>query len=482
MSNNKEIVKKLVTENPQWYEDNLLSTIIRNEKFYKQITKDVVCSECDDFKTKYKDFTSPVDNIIYGFIEKFYETNKEKENERGVSQSWLSTLLLAYKNAGNLLANEYNIAVGKLDKYYSTDTTAFESMIKDGFEFWLNARRSAQLVAEFNNQESPLELLKEKTTQEIKRIKSLDNTSFSFGGETSSILKDDSELEGEEFKNRYPLPGELSAAAQKLGGIAKKEGALFTIPSGGGKTVLACQLASGFAVESSANVLLFTTEQPPEELVPRIVSCRTNIPFNLIMDGVFASKLNSQQKEAILNLEETLAPRLKIIDWSNRDKTIEEHLTKELDAKIDEGFIPDIIIFDWIGGGLAATKYRKTEDYRNAFLHTGDNFTTILKQYNLAGVAFAQADSTQSENVTYITSKHTSIGKQLHISFSLAVGVSALMNAVTNKGASGAGEEVYKPIQVWNPYKVRKGTPKSFRMKREFGYQRWVDAPIGITN
>jgi hypothetical protein len=67
------------------------------------------------------------------------------------------------------------------------------------------------------------------------------------------------------------------------GGVALKEATLIIGPPGGGKTVLACQLASNMA-NAGIPTLLISTEETGDRLYPRIVSNHCNVPIDRIKD------------------------------------------------------------------------------------------------------------------------------------------------------------------------------------------------------
>lgn len=471
MSDNK-ILETLIKNQTSWYEDQLLASVISNPSFYNSVTRDVVCVPKNN-KRNYNDFTTVTSNLIYMFCDNYYKA--QNSTEHPVPKVWITTLLKSYKQKEEILSGEYEVALEKVNELYNIDTKYFVESLANGFNIWLSLKRSMQLISEQNSKINVnLDDLKTQVEGELKKVKSNDSPNFRFGEKSILKSKQTDEEEGITFQNRYTYP--LDGLNTMTGGLGKKEGLLFNIPSGGGKTVIACQFGSHFAIEQNANVLLITTEQPPEELIPRIISCRTKIPFNHIQDGIYEENLNNNQIDIINDVQNKLSNKFVIADWSNRGKRIKQHLEKEINYQIDNGFTPDIILFDWIGGGLGDADYKDPQHKRNDYMESAECFTTMCKTFNFGGIAFAQADAAQSEGVRFITNKQLTLAKQLHESFTIAIGVSALMKSNKAKD-SNSTHDVYERIQWFNPYKVRKGTPKAFKVLREFEYQKFNNLP-----
>lgn len=155
----------------------------------------------------------------------------------------------------------------------------------------------------------------------------------------------------EDNTERIPLSRTLESINRvTAGGPGKGEHILAVVPTGGGKTVLACQMAADVAA-SGRHVLLISTEQHAVQLIPRIVSCMSyqmstnrygKIPSKGIKDGITRAKVlefSEEQKKIHNMILEAIGPYLHIASWSGGAYTVSDipaMLDRE-NAKLPEG-------------------------------------------------------------------------------------------------------------------------------------------------
>lgn len=149
---------------------------------------------------------------------------------------------------------------------------------KSGFAFWLELRRVSQITEKsFNTKITADEL--------INKLKSATD---GLDVDDSTFMSFNDAVDFEDVDNggyRMPVATLPIFTRVLAGGLKKGEtGIVASLPSGG-KTVFACQLAVGLAL-NAFKVLFISTEQHAVNLVPRCVSLSTNIPFSLINDGI----------------------------------------------------------------------------------------------------------------------------------------------------------------------------------------------------
>lgn len=134
-----------------------------------------------------------------------------------------------------------------------------------------------------------------------------------------------------------------------------------------GKTVLAMQMADDFATQGY-RTLVFTTERQPSELFLRCVSNRLNInmtrligvePYDNQLEATSQGYIpawvyqNEVYQNDLLKLENSYGANLRFKDWSHgRGHNIVEHFDVTMKQIETDGWVPQIIIYDWLGGGF----------------------------------------------------------------------------------------------------------------------------------
>lgn len=159
------------------------------------------------------------------------------------------------------------------------------------------------------------------------------------------------------------------------GGLHRKDGHLVLAAPGVGKTVFALQIAAYAAMQNFV-VAFITTEQPPDELIPRIVSNFCHIPFERIRRGFNVNTLPPKDREKAMKLQRQIANRLYFYDWGLTKKSAAGGgLEEEYDDCVRRTGKCDLIILDWIGGAITdeakGDKDAKRLDFTCASLQVG---------------------------------------------------------------------------------------------------------------
>lgn len=216
-----------------------------------------------------------------------------------------------------------------------------------------------------------------------------------------------------------------------------------------GKTVIACQLADAFA-ELGYNTVYITTERRPDELFIRSVSNRLSVELskltaneglrsneeievNYIPDFVWRdAKMTSE----LLHMEQVYNQNLLYIDWSkgqgNSIKTHFDPLMQQIEAT---GWIPQVVIFDWIGGGLDAMQNK--DWLRLYYQDAADHLINHGKKTKRIMIMFAQLDKGQVKgSVSQVTMSMLSECKTMTNNLTNWIGLTSLRDRDTRAGQS----------------------------------------------
>lgn len=256
------------------------------------------------------------------------------------------------------------------------------------------------------------------------------------------------------------------------GGFGEKEHSLFIAGTGGGKTVMACQLAATFALNGEPGIFI-STEQGHEELEPRIYSNLCSIPFNLIKDGVKEDKLPEDKLKLVEELDRQLAAKLTFLDWKDdRSKSVMQDLENEvLRFTETKGFPPKWMIFDWIGGGLGQLSVKDLALVRQIYQLTADKMAQIADTHNMVTISFAQAATAKAKNNAKIDSDCMAECKSMGRAAVNIIGISALTDNTDEQEGVNA-PPMYRDKQFFYVSKARKGEGAMIPFRREFAFQR----------
>lgn len=298
-------------------------------------------------------------------------------------------------------------------------------------------------------------------------------------------------LDNPEMKpvERFPLaPRTWGIFNESLGGgFGRGEHTIGIAPSGGGKTVFACQVAAEMAY-AGKNVLFVSTEEPFERVLPRFVTMmsfcdKCKIPYAQVRykpnfrDYLFGDRLN-----AAMGILKKIHPHLIYKDWTggkNTGKKARKYDIAEMDAEVERaiayyatrGEKLDMVILDWLGSTLRSG-ITDSGMLRIIYSNAATRMKDIALHYDVATLSMAQAAAAAVKKVK-IDNDCVAECKSLHNEAHAAFGISHLANAADE---GGDARNSFKDTQCFNVFKSRGGNPQSFWMKENFDYQRF-DAP-----
>lgn len=471
-------IKSLVRSNTRMFEQYLIAAMILSYDFWRVYCKDRINTKISSHRS-YEDFSKSVYNNIYDGICTFYNTLSDKNdpNSSSITQvdvSFINSLLKDQMYLGQISIEDTKFAEESLNEIVQLinnsagNNDVIFNFAKSGFAFWLELRRVSQITEKsFNTKITADEL--------INKLKSATD---GLDVDDSTFMSFNDAVDFEDVDNggyRMPVATLPIFTRVLAGGLKKGEtGIVASLPSGG-KTVFACQLAVGLAL-NAFKVLFISTEQHAVNLVPRCVSLSTNIPFSLINDGikhaVKNSKLNEQQITEIKEFTQLVQPYLYFENWGLKGNKITSSLEHAIEKFIEVNGSLDVVIIDWIGGGIEKPPEDRAKKHEY-YDYTMKYICKVMKQKHLAGVVMAQVNPKQAENVAMITINELADCKTLDQDASWALGISRLENPKTR--VSNQIQASYKTQQTFNFWKNRLSPPYHYPVLRDFAYQRFAE-------
>lgn len=489
MNKSNSLIEGIVKDNPEKYERLLLAYLNTDSLFYGTLFP-VLCRSPKG-KIVINHFSVPAHYSLYKAIT-YWKTILDEAGldfNTPLTESTLRDILneLSKDISSGVTDTDFDEIISAFNEVNQYSLNDIVPIVGSTWKEWLR-ERNAKVWGK--------KLSKSSSSEVIEEYKDSDNNISSAGmDDLSSEFYFDID-DNQEVIERINLGSTFSHLSYCLGGgLGRKEHIIFCAPTGGGKTVMACQIAGTLAKlnnstkESKRSYILYiTTEQPPSELIPRIVSCCATkdditVPFDLIKDGGdVRSKLNSSQIQAISELNESLRPYLFFEDWGSGvnvgasvtgmiEGTIQKYL-KKTNGKLN------VVILDWLGAALG-DGIEDTGLLRLRYIKAAECMYRVAKKYNLACISFVQT------SVDAVKNRKARIGpedlaecKTVHYQATAAFGISAL----TPPKAKGDAEKEdntssasYLDDQVINCFKSRKAKGMWWGVKREFQFQRFAE-------
>jgi hypothetical protein len=276
------------------------------------------------------------------------------------------------------------------------------------------------------------------------------------------------------------------------GGYADGEAYLLFAGTGGGKSILAGQLALEAATRGK-KVLIVSTELKVYEYFGRMTSAFLSIPINLLekcktlssIRRVIASDVKHMRKlDEFDKLSAVLRKNLIIrkID-PDEAKTAAAALERETAfAEAKFGCKVDLELLDWLGALAEKTTQRAmtSSDRSAAWEVSALGVCRWASRRNVATFYLAQAVN-DSEKHAVLGLGEIGLGKGIAKEAVMAIGITNRSDAQAIKAASlGKGEMPREKClidQLFCVAKARKGETLNIPVKREFRFQRFVERP-----
>jgi archaellum biogenesis ATPase FlaH len=461
------MAKNLIDTNLDVYEKHMLSMCLWYPSFFVSNKKYIL--EEPDKKTKaYKcrDFTSAADNDIMEILIKYYLLFGDSDASIIPRIQTNFILDMVRSDVEKSVKTSMDLEDTRVRLNFLTDDPApLLPVIQAGLGYWLLKKRSRALMVselhtttEVSSIVSGLETLIKKTaTTGIKSVK------FSHGiKETEDEVQD-------------VIPSPLKVLNRAMGGgLARGDAMMYVLPQAGGKTVLATQYCDTLSA-LGYNVLFITTEQGVDELVPRVMACREGIPFDTLKNGIVMSRLDIGIQAKIRKTADVLDRHVEVWEWNDGSYNLANDTMPAIDELINvKGWRPDVLIVDWIGGGMGALNKQDLAYFRLLYQNTADVMVKVAKKYKLATITFAQASIGLAENKQKITGAMIAECKTLTRDYTWGVGISAI-HEVSNDKTNPSTEKTYRDLQFAHFFKGRKSVGGTMPVLRNFKFQRFED-------
>jgi hypothetical protein len=468
MSQLSPAVKMVVNQNPQTFERQLIRCFLHSIRFYRQ-HRDFVCPFDEENSRWRNDFHIPRYNKLYQLIDSYWRQYDDSvlDDDSGIPADQIEAMVVDQGNTGALdltMAQELVTEIQE-DFYRSTPAPALYQAIGPGVGYWLDLRVSKHLINKLS-MSSQMGFLTLKDIEE--RVSEFKNKALIDRG---GNIQGAREIAFGRTRYAPRIPCGLQAFNDALGGgFGFGETSLIAAANGCGKTVLASQLTYDFAY-LGYRVALITTEQPPIDYIHRIISNVCNIEISEFINRKDFDRSTNLQGAEIDNIpaylleDPTVGPKIHAAietmhnnvycaDWSQgQGFSILGNLENELESLTSVGWHPDIIIFDWIGGGL--DKVTNKDHLRLYYQEAADYLVNHGKKFQRAIIAFAQLDKSAALNKEATSSRMLSECKTMTNNMTNFVGLSALFQTEGNP-MSGT-KQILGLRQFFNVEKARKG-------------------------
>ena len=448
------------------FESYVLALLVRNPVFVDQVI-DLLCIDPCVLPTRFPtnnrwdDFQTDEINALYTCVRKHRLANPTGGNfTRSVVGTMLSQLVTELYSI--ITHEEIPAVLAFYDAAIAIDPEEAFEVVRDGFIYWLRKRRMFLVMRKACAVTSwDASKIHEALAVHTKLIDQLLET------DEEAFVAFDKIVEPPPVEL---IPSGLRACDDSLGGgFGKGEFSLVVAPSGSGKTTFGCQLAGTFGLRGF-KVLFITTEQPPDELQPRIVSNLCGIRFDRIRGGLQRSTLSLEERNRYEKICGSLGANLHFADWSkNRSRSIRTDLRAEVERFVTLNGRVDVVIFDWIGRALGPGVGKDQHALRLAFQETGDALADIARESKIVVIGFAQAAIGSTRGKKRIEQEDIAECKSLGRSATNVIGISALRDEADDDGSN------FSPIQYLSVSKARKSAGGLRRFRRQFEFQRLAD-------
>ena len=400
-------------QNPALFQKTVLMAVIKSFQFYRRM-KPRLCPMEEIRKGRRPDFTSHEHNRLFGMIADYWDAitpQLDLSLEYGLRYPDVEELLRSEIVQGRMTQGDAQILDGILEQdmeLFEFAPEVLSNLHKNRLlSVWLHSRAAANLVELAYNQR----VIRPLTLDELRsRIAALD---ADLSDADERIVRA-SDLLYRQQTRVIPFPTDMPNINTRAGGgFHPGTTTLVAGINGGGKTILAMQWAKHFALQG-ANVVVVTTEQPPDQLLVRMLCNHLRIGMERFNQSIAESQLTMAERrrsasvtnvipesvltefaDPIAQFYQSIWSRLYFLDWSLTPMTVYADFDTEINKLVSAGWDPDVIVFDWIGGGIENLRGEnggKQLDIRLLYKEAIEVLIKHGKRNNRVMIAMAQVD------------------------------------------------------------------------------------------
>lgn len=464
----------------------LLLSLIKSYRFYTQV-KNRLCPRLPDGRSFRPDFTRLDFNHVYSVVAQFWESIgiAVKKGDMSIGHELMDLILAHQVTKGLMTAEDVRMIE---DTWLTNDIKTIEI--------------APELIASLPGNPMFLQWLEIRavsyehsrlTHVSLGHAPTLDDLHTSLKEVQKSVISPASQIvnAGTLVDSSMMFSAAMSTSLPNMdrmygGGFRLRDTTVIAAISGGGKTVMAMQLARDYTC-SGIDTIVLTTEQPPYQMLPRLISNHMTLDYALFLNRVkgavespsmanvpmpFAPPecWSTQDRwDAMKALKLQLDKHLLFIDWSEGGFTLEKDFNTAIDMAISQhpGFDPKVIIVDWVGGGLDYSNMRG-DQLRHFFKAAGETIISHGKRNHRIMIMTAQLNKTLARpHSTYITMDMLAECKSLVDNAANFMGITALREEKEDHSMS------LRPLQFLCADKSRHGITGKAKVMAAFQYQRF---------
>lgn len=478
MASESKEMEVLINGDPKIFERFVLGAVISSKTFYEKY-KSLICPREKDFIFRRNDFSVFYFNTVYDICATFWEAAGDgTPDELSVPlNNWILPNVLSKVEEGTIEPRHVNKILADMNKLYSELSPVFTTLAEKGVLYWLGQKITTRVLNKVNETPhlfTPDELIQtlQQHTSAIQDKK--ETNAFSF----MEILEAPQDEGADTMFSGFPHLDRAIGNGFQRGGTT-----MIGAATGGGKTICATQLASSF-VYQGLNVLFITTEQSGFEILCRFVCQNCSINFkHFITRGAEALPKEILEMEPYKGrydeMVNNFSQHLVFMDWSSKmDMSALATLDGEISKLAKKGWNTDIIIFDWIGGGIDKSNVRDFKDLAILMNRTADYLKNVAKIHKLHAIFTVQLDKEKSKDKAVLDSSMVQGSKQMS---DYAQNAIFITNIRDKRASTDSATDVYLKNQFFCVDKARKGPPTRIPIEREGEFQRFKERVGGHT-
>lgn len=416
MPEKTQVDDRFIRMHPELFQKQIILAAIKSYQFYRKM-RGKLCPYEESRKSRRPDFQGLEYNRIFGMVADFWDSHEPMLVQ---TQDYF----MRYPDLEEILRSEI-----EHNRMTQPDAAALGKMIEEDMELyefspevlsrldrhpmlnvWLSKRAATNLIEFSFNQR----MIKPMSIADLKIMVAAAEATMT---DSSSRLVRGADLMFGLSSGAIPFDTDIEGVNRMTGGgLRARTTTLVAGINGGGKTILAMQWAKHFALRG-ANVVVFTTEQPPEQLITRMICNHLQVGFerftqtasttdeismrdrrsSLQQFTLIPEDVLSENYDKIVDFYQKIHPRLYFVDWSEAPMAVYKDFDAELAAIEATGWDPDVVIFDWIGGGIdnvRGTGNGKQLDIRILYKEAIETIIAHGKRTRRVMIAMAQLNKT----------------------------------------------------------------------------------------